>query len=117
MADIGTNERRIKRQTVYAAVSFACPFLALLVALSYQTLAYSDFWESLTPEESAAAALMAIAQVMEWLVALIIGSVIGIAISLRGLYLYSQNSKATLVAALTLNCALPLVALGVLEML
>jgi hypothetical protein len=56
---------RLPKHIVYGLISFACPVVAFIAILLYQSIVDSNFWVSLIPEESAAGALMAISEVVQ----------------------------------------------------
>ncbi len=68
------------RNRSYAILSVVSPVVAFAIAAIYQAIANSEFWGSLNSPEangSAAGALMAFAELMQFAIALFIGCIIG----------------------------------------
>jgi hypothetical protein len=71
-------KQRLHKHIVCGAISFSCPFMAVIAVLAYQSVANSSFWQSLTPEESAAGATMAFCEVVQLVLFLMSGCLIGL---------------------------------------
>lgn len=93
---------QLPKHAVYAIVSFFCPIIAVSAVLAYQAIAYADFWESITPEESAAGAMMAIGEISQILVVSSGGCLLGILFAAASLRIQRQIRGVGL-AALTFN--------------
>jgi hypothetical protein len=79
-------EQRFPKYVVYAVLSLAPPIIAFLATLTYQSVANSAFWSSITPEYSAAGAMMGFAEIVQLILFTMIGCFIGMifaVISLR----------------------------------
>jgi hypothetical protein len=77
---------KISKYARQVVLSFACPILALCAILVYQDLAHGEFWRSMTPDTSAAGAMMAVGEVIELCFSVMVGCLAGIvfaALSLR----------------------------------
>jgi hypothetical protein len=74
--------RRSYGHLIYALVSFACPFIAFAIIDIYQSYEYADFWEPrghpIEDTEIYADALLAIVIVAQAMLAVAIGSLIGL---------------------------------------
>jgi type III secretory pathway component EscR len=79
-------EQRFPRYVICAVLSLASPIIAFLATRTYQSVANSAFWSSLTPEDSAAAVFGVFAEIGELIFFTMIGCFVGIifaVISLR----------------------------------
>ena len=94
-----------RRPWIYALISFACPFVAFAIIGIYQEYEYAEFWQSLVPGNDAsnnAGAMMAFAGVIEMILAVLIGCVIGIFFA--GLSLWNKRQIISFgMAALLFN--------------
>ncbi len=76
------------KDLIYAITSIACPVLAFIGTYIYQSIANAEFWTSLTPGQSTdnvAGAMMAFSEVVELIVVLAIGCLLGFILALRSL--------------------------------
>ena len=80
----------ISKHLIYAIASIACPVLALIGIYIYQSIANAEFWTSLTPGQSpdnVAGAMMAFTELVQIIVVLTIGCLLGFILALRSLQL------------------------------
>lgn len=92
----------MKRFHIYIIISFICPIVAVAGMRFYQWIGNSDYWSSLTPEYSAAGALLGFVEVIQVIFALLLGCIIGLVFA--GLYFWSpRNIKALGIAAVIYN--------------
>ncbi|MHB8845834.1 MAG: hypothetical protein ACYC7L_13925 [Nitrospirota bacterium] len=87
---------------IYGVVSFFCPIVAVIAVLAYQSVAYADFWRSITPDKSTAGAMMAIGEVFQILVVSSGGCLLGICFAVASLRIQRQIRGVGL-AALIFN--------------
>lgn len=102
--EIFMSDRPDKKPLIYALISILCPVAAVAGTLVFQSIAHSDFWESVTNEENAVAAMMGFAEIIELFLYLGVGSLIGFLIALKSL---SLEKRLTGILALIIN-GLPL---------
>ncbi len=79
-------QQRPSKHIVYAVLSLASPIIAFLATLTYQSIADSAFWSSITTEENAAGAMMAFVEIVQLILFTMIGCFVGMifaVISLR----------------------------------
>jgi hypothetical protein len=70
-------QQRLSKHVVYAVLSLVCPIIAFFATLAYQSAANSEFWSSLTTEESGAGAMMAFAEFIQLILFTMIGCILG----------------------------------------
>ena len=89
----------IPKHIVYAFLSLTCPAVALLATLTYQWLAYSNFWHSITRFESNATANMMIrGEIAQLILFSMIGYAIGTILAIISLWLQRHFLNLGLVA-------------------
>jgi hypothetical protein len=104
---------KISGHHAYCVLSIACPVVSVAAAIIFQSLAHSDFWNSITPEDDAdraAGAMMAMGEVITILFYLTVGCVIGVLLALKSV-LSKQKLSGIGLLALVVN-ALPLILLA-----
>ena len=69
---------RFPEHAIYALISFICPIAAYQGTLLYQSIANSEYWQSLTPGENVTGALMAFSEITQLIVSLVIGCTVGL---------------------------------------
>jgi hypothetical protein len=77
----GMSEPKNRQQLVIAIVSVLLPFATVAVVLGYQSAAHASFWNSLTPDESAAGALMGFAEIVQLFLFGLIACLVGLAMA------------------------------------
>ena len=102
-----------KRRLLYAILSVGCPFATLGGALVYQSFAHATFWKSLTPDESAAGALMGFAEIMQLLLVSVVGCLVGLGLALISLLPQPRKTGVSLLGYIGLAVnGLPLLLLA-----
>ncbi len=80
-------KQRFSKHILYAVISFICPIVAFFATLAYQSVVNSSFWQSITPDESAAGAMMAFAEFVQLFFFTMIGCLVGIVLAVISLRL------------------------------
>lgn len=75
---MGMAFRGLSRHATFALSSFACPLAAVGVVVGYQSIAHAEFWRAITPDESAAGAMMGFSEVIQIFLALFVGCIVGL---------------------------------------
>src|SRR5262245_37155055 len=73
---------------IYSISSIVCPFLAFIAIWTYQSMAHSEFWKSISSGQDpdhAAGAMMAFVEVVQMIVALTIGCLVGVMLGLKSM--------------------------------
>lgn len=86
----------------YGILSLVCPIFAVCVTLAYQAFDHAAFWDSMSSDESAAGAMMALAEVGQLILATIIGCLVGLVTAIRGM-LFQRKVRGFCLVAGVLN--------------
>jgi hypothetical protein len=92
---------RPPKSAVYGLAAIAAPFVSVGAALAYQALTHREFWRR-DPPGSAAGAMMAGAEVIEWVMAATVGCLLGSALAILSL---RSRARGLGRAALAVNTA------------
>ena len=84
-------KQRFPKHLRYAVLAAICPLIAFCGTLAYQSVANSDFWQSITPEESAAGAMMAFAEFVQLVLFTLIGCFIGLIFAVISIRLWFRQ--------------------------
>jgi hypothetical protein len=80
-------KKQFFKHIVYAFLSLASPAVALLATLTYQWLAYSSFWQSITRNDSnAASIMMSRGEITQLILFTMIGCAVGIILAIISLW-------------------------------
>jgi hypothetical protein len=84
-------KQRFPTHILYAVLAIICPLIAFLGTLAYQSVANSNFWQSITPDESAAGAMMAFAEFVQLIFFTLIGCFVGIIFAVISIWLWLKQ--------------------------
>lgn len=78
-----------RRHMVYALVSFACPVVALLIMLGYQSVAHAEDWRRIDAEveQSMEGAFLFLGEIILCAYAILLGTLVGIVFAILSLRL------------------------------
>jgi len=85
------SKQRFPKYILYAGLSVICPLVAFLGTLAYQTVVNSSFWQSITPEESAAGAMMAFAEFVQLVFFTLIGCFVGLIFAVMSIWVWFKQ--------------------------
>ena len=89
-------------------LALVCPVVAVAATAAYQAVTHGQFWRAITPAESFVGAMMGVGEVVQLLVAAVIGSLSGLALAAASIRL--ARGDATLgKVALAFNAGILLV--------
>jgi hypothetical protein len=83
--------QRFSKTLLYACLAIFCPLVAFSGTLAYQSVANSDFWQSITPDESAAGAMMAFAEFTQLVFFTLIGCFVGLIFAVMSVWLWFEQ--------------------------
>ncbi len=84
-------KQRFPRHILYAVLSVICPLVAFLGTLVYQSVANSSFWQSITPDESAAGGMMGFAEFVQLFFFTMIGCFVGLIFAVMSIWLWFEQ--------------------------
>lgn len=107
------NPAKSRKHLIYTLISFACPVIAFLMVIAYQSVAHAHDWEGIAQDSDsgAAGALLMFAEIVQIVFAVLFGSIIGLIFAVLGI----RQRRILGLAALIFN-GLPFVALLILMM-
>ena len=106
----------VKSRFIFALLSAVFPFATVAGVLAYQSVAHANFWRSLTPDESAAGAMMAFGEVVQLVIFTTVGCIIGFVLAGFSLSLQGRKRVVSVLAyaGLVVNALPLLLGFGVL---
>ena len=84
-------KQRFSKHIRYAVLAIICPLAAFGGTLAYQSVANFAFWQSMTPDENFAGAMMAVAEFGQLILFTVIGCFIGLIFAVISFWLWFKQ--------------------------